>query len=77
MGIWAVLLKFTDGSDGWWTTVVNIFCFLLSAVVTGLGPASVLRAVMPFVFAVILSGIVWAVLVVIIRSVFLTALGVI
>lgn len=72
---WAGLL--TVIPTGWGITATNIGFLLISLFVIGIPSLQFLKLYMPTLLAGIVSGLIWVIMVVLIRSIFLELFGVI
>lgn len=71
--VWAILGRFVP--EGWGLGAVNVIGFLLSIMFIGMGSQRALRWLMPSFLAWVLAFCVWAIMVFLVRSLILSALG--
>jgi hypothetical protein len=71
--VWSLLTHFLP--SGWWITLINVLGFLLTTVIIGLGTWQALKLVISSGIAFLIAVLIWAAMVIGLRTLILTLLG--
>jgi len=71
--VWSLLTHFLP--SGWWITLINVLGFLLTTVIIGLGTWQTLKLVISSGIAFLIAVVVWAAMVIGLRTLILVLLG--
>ena len=71
--VWSLLTHFLP--SGWWIILINVLGFLLTTVIIGLGTWQTLKLVISSGIAFLVAVLIWAAMVIGLRTLILTLLG--